>query len=691
MAPSGISRGKSTPQTRTQDKTIRTRGTSNPNSSAETTKSSTTRRSYAQVAQKMMRTPSMTNAAEIVHRQLHASGYSAEPTTSNSERFPAFPPASSKTTHIQNSDKQPPRSTDPTPHTESTIIEIQDPGVAQRRQKNELALESVTVKREPGTGYVDLDTGIEVHWRERYRPGYGVDICTCKTTNTSAFQNDLPDIDNSPRKPRRVEIVHSLFVVETGEAFAGGIGLSASLSTTGVTAGHIPMETKAQLLSMTSTSASAKTFIVYCKAIAEYSPEYFPRGDIPWKEETQNQSYDDFRRHYGEYYIAGCKYTSSCEILISCQMHDEIDTKQLQAEARAQLWSILMVDGGYQKMNAHTMKSTTLDYALKKKGCSKLELHPDATESIPAILETLLQSAQGEKEIAYLNHYSTLDSTIPRTIERIHIDLFYQMNKIDKDYNIIQSFLKHPASYRSNAERAGIVKAVEAYEQYKKDPARPPVLDQWGILSRIEADFGALVKLRSDWEAAYELMRDMKTVNLDVRFLPPNGASQECRWECGKSMNEILEAKRDARGIQEVTFRSGQKAWLATWSTTTETQSRLNLQNRKQFMEFRTLERKPQQSVIVHSAYSMHPEASRDSGLLYEWHGEPVYVLGWSLWVEGLLRASRPSMIIVLYFQTILAFSWIPGRLLAGCVMRYLFSSALTLFRISFAVLRRKK
>jgi hypothetical protein len=131
-------------------------------------------------------------------------------------------------------------------------------------------------------------------WRETYRTGYGVDISTGDSTATCALTPSFNTASTKPR-PKSIESVHSIFLVEAGDQFQDGIGLKLVFGTTEITAGYLPMEMKTQIRSMITSAASGRIFSVHFKAIADYNPEYLPM-EIRLRESAQVLSYPEFRR-----------------------------------------------------------------------------------------------------------------------------------------------------------------------------------------------------------------------------------------------------------------------------------------------------------------------------------------------------------------------------------------------------------
>ncbi|KAK7024495.1 hypothetical protein VNI00_016246 [Paramarasmius palmivorus] len=450
-------------------------------------------------------------------------------------------------------------------------------------------------------------------------------------------------MDTRPRKPKNIQISHSVFIAETGENLSGGIGLSASIGTTAITSGNLPIEMKAKLLSAKFNSMSTRLFFVHCKAVAEYSPEYFVRDDVHWKEQIKILNTEGFRERYGDYYVAGCRYRASCEILILCQMHDDLESRQLQIEARAHLWSVLQGGVSVESSRSNTGMSEIVDHTLSKNGCSTSALGDNVVQSIPAVLENLLQNAHGEKEVAYLKHYSTLNPNIPCETEAIRVGLFRKLDKIDAYYKALQDFMDHPASRRSNIEYTKIKQAVDTYKFDQQNPARPDVHELWTSSSEAEAKLEELMKLKVSLEASYELMQAMKHIDISRRLRTSNGARREFRWECGKQMRDLVGTPgNDEQGYHCVTFRSGHRAYWAEWTTHIAPRRTFALDPDPQYMEFRTKVCSPTKKMASLVRTSPIPGGNKESGpLKYEWTGEPVYILGWSLSARGFKKEPK--------------------------------------------------
>ncbi|KAK7018751.1 hypothetical protein VNI00_016237 [Paramarasmius palmivorus] len=502
--------------------------------------------------------------------------------------------------------------------------------VAESQSKHE-HVEDLKLQDKSNTDLINVSRQLRWPWRESYRIGYGVDISTGDSTATCALTSF--NTVSTKQRPKDVEFSQSIFIVEIGEQFQDGIGLQLVFGTTEITAGNLPMEVKIKIQSMISSTISGRMCFIHFKATAEYEPEYVSK-DIGLEKSVQDLTYQEFREQYGDFYIAGFKLSASCEGFLLCQMSEEINTDHLlQMEASAHLSSLLMGEFGYAESKTHTEKSTRLHQLIRTKGCSKLAFasSPGKSDDPKAALETLLQNAVGEKEFAYLYHYSTLDPTIPRLIERVYTRLFDKLEKIKEHCKVLQDFLTHPASNRTKVEHAEIKNALNLYRSDQQKLAHPSTIKEWYIASsEMEAHLLKLKDRKLDLEIRYHLMLSMKNMRSDVKFLRPTGASRTSRWECGKSERDLLvggENKLES-GSREVTFGSGQKVLYARWTATNVAPRR----GPKQFVEFRTRRKEEHSSKTT-------PVGNQEK-LVFEWVGNPVYVLGWTLSVDRICRES---------------------------------------------------
>ncbi|KAK7024497.1 hypothetical protein VNI00_016249 [Paramarasmius palmivorus] len=536
-------------------------------------------------------------------------------------------------------------STEPT--AQPTVVDPLHDGAETQGKHRHGAAGIPKLQDKPSVDLVELKRELTLPWRETYRTGYGVDISTGDSTATCALTSF--HTSSTKQRPKSVESSHSIFLVEAGDQFQDGVGLKLVFGTTEITAGYLPMEMKMQIRSMITSTASRRMFFVHFKAIADYDPEYLPT-EIGLRESVQGLTYPEFRRQYGDFYIAGFKLSASCEVFILCQMNEEIDSHDiLRIEAGAHLYSIIMGELSYADSNAQAKKSTRLDQLIRMKGCSKLALAGTPVISIKAALENLLQDAVGEKEFAYLNHYSTLDSTIPREIENVYICLFEKSKEIKMHCKTLQNFLRHPACHRSQAERAKMENALKVHEVHQQNLAHPSTINERYTASyEIESNLRTLMDLKSDLEARYHLMWSVKKMKIEVKFIPPAGASRTSRWECGKSEHDLVGGGDSSQGneFREVMFGSGQKALCVRWtanSTAPWNRAPDSLLGRKQFMEFRTRRNQEHSRSKIASfgapRTSSIPVGSQEK-LAFEWVGDPIYVLGWSLSVGTICKES---------------------------------------------------
>uniref|UniRef100_A0A0W0G2T3 Uncharacterized protein n=1 Tax=Moniliophthora roreri TaxID=221103 RepID=A0A0W0G2T3_MONRR len=582
------------------------------------------------------------------------------------DREPAKEPARTRKTSLPDSKSQHLAPNVPRKPRVSNPDSLKPPISAEKRQTRPRSMEVPTavqqaksnkeVAKEPkSTPYTDLNQEVKLPWGETFRLGYGIDALTGDPTTRCALAPFR--MRDSRRRIKSTNTTINVLHWDDLKQLADGIELEAGVGTVNAASFQLPVEMRAKLSSMLSTSTSAKTLLVQYKTVGEFEVEFLPR-DIALKPELKRLSAKDFREQYGDYYIAGCQYGYSCRAIIVCRMNQQVDSSSFEAEAKAHVENILRAGVKSTDAKDHSNKCTMLHVVIDTKGCSAAmsSISDGNIQSVAATLRSLAQvtkNAQGTPLTAYLHHYSTLDNSIlPRRLEGLNYNLFTKAQRMRLYYAQLQAFLLHPALRMFVSDRNKIDKALKAFEHSRRKLIYLSPADKKRVseCESVYKDLQDLNERSSLLNARYEFIRGVKNMDTNIKYLPPTGTSKLFRWVCGKTGGRMQE---NVCGFQCVSFGPRYKAYEAEWTSPMTSVSKgqillikLGGSGGKQFMEFNTV------PLSALSLKSLPGSAkTRPAGVFavpvpgdkrekekerfsYQLVGDPVYVLGWSLSCE---------------------------------------------------------
>ncbi|ESK87355.1 hypothetical protein Moror_11713 [Moniliophthora roreri MCA 2997] len=462
------------------------------------------------------------------------------------DRGPAKEPARTRKTSLPDSKSQRLAPNVPRKPRVSNPDSLKPPVSAEKRQTRPRSMEVPTavqqaksnkeVAKEPkSTPYTDLNQEVKLPWGETFRLGYGIDALTGDPTTRCALAPFR--MRDSRRGIKSTNTTINVLHWDDLKQLADGIELEAGVGTVNAASFQLPVEMRAKLSSMLSTSTSAKTLLVQYKTVGEFEVEFLPR-DIALKPELKRLSAKDFREQYGDYYIAGCQYGYSCRAIIVCRMNQQVDSSSFEAEAKAHVENILRAGVKSTDAKDHSNKCTMLHVVIDTKGCSAAmsSISDGNIQSVAATLRSLAQvtkNAQGTPLTAYLHHYSTLDNSIlPRRLEGLNYNLFTKAQRMRLYYAQLQAFLIHPALRMFVSDRNKIDKALKAFEHSRRKLIYLSPADKKRVseCESVYKDLQDLNERSSLLNARYEFIRGVKNMDTNIKYLPPSGRPRLCAW-----------------------------------------------------------------------------------------------------------------------------------------------------------------
>jgi hypothetical protein len=151
---------------------------------------------------------------------------------------------------------------------------------------------------------------MNIPWSENFRPGFGVNALTGEFMARNAFRPFKMVESSKPGKSRiSVERLQWKGVKDLQDGFEMEVGGTVNVP--------CPIGANAKIASVLSQHKSTSTILVQYKVDANFAIDYIP--DVRLKEGLDKLPDNDFRKQYGDYYIAGYQKAYSCRMIAVCK------------------------------------------------------------------------------------------------------------------------------------------------------------------------------------------------------------------------------------------------------------------------------------------------------------------------------------------------------------------------------------
>lgn len=308
-----------------------------------------------------------------------------------------------------------------------------------------------------GNATTDLDqviTGIQ--WGKGYDFGKGINAVTGGLTG-NALQPFTP-------KPRTVKSSeeHYRFIQDESDLERE---IEASASGKYNIAG-------AEMTASTEYLSNIKFSELSVTLIAEYKSLYAGYDEGGNYQMTENakkliSNPKEFRRAYGDYFIAGAQRGSLFIAVYVCQASSVESMDKFKAAFKGEAPEIFSADGSASFMQAASQNNIDLSFDLTMTGYEGTPPSgPWDPKKINEALEWFKKNEQGTYLEALLQHYSTIDSSYPRTIDiapSVFIDLYLLYTSY---WDVISLYGSCPKYYQKQYEKGylELTSSVQANE-----------------------------------------------------------------------------------------------------------------------------------------------------------------------------------------------------------------------------------
>ncbi|KAJ6536752.1 hypothetical protein DFH09DRAFT_93187 [Mycena vulgaris] len=342
-------------------------------------------------------------------------------------------------------------------------------------------------------------------------------------------------------------------------------------------------------------------------------------------------------------------------------INEETVTESLEREA------IALVEGyfkaGIKKINVkkETTRVSLLSVVVDAEGCSvdHNSVFSVAVEEAPKTLAKVLMNAPGVRRVAFLYHYSSLDScNLSRRVD-VRKDVFNRARLMRDMYAHLQACLLHPALQEFYVDCRNIRAVLKRFEDQRKSVVHVGKNEK--TTKNIDTLQKDLTSSKSKADAhirRYDFIHIVATMDKSIVSHPPALANglQFHRWDCGKTGGTKQSTELKAYNL--VSFEpAAYKAFEAEWySPITDGSSTLrqllggpspretmnfSIQSSADELPPSPFPPSPKGSKLLKlRPPTQQAEGTDNQGTFNFTLGDhkPVYILGWSLscyWPEG--------------------------------------------------------
>ncbi|KAJ7129164.1 hypothetical protein C8R44DRAFT_776063 [Mycena epipterygia] len=513
---------------------------------------------------------------------------------------------------------------------------------------------SAASTRSTKTPHTILEQLVKIPWSETFRLGFGVNALTGEFTARSALRPFKMVESSTPGKSRvSVERLQWKGVKDLRDEFEMEIGGTVNVL--------CPVGANAKIASVLSKNTSASTILVQYKVDSDFTPEFIP-GNVRLKEGLENLP-DNFRDLYGDYYIAGCQRAYSCRMIVVCKVNEETVTEGLEREVVALVDRFFKGKIKVVDIEKQTTSFSLLSVIVDTVGCSAdpTSVFSVAVEDAPKTLSKVLKNAPGVPRVAFLYHYSSLDSCNLSLRVNVRKDMFIRADLMRGMYAYLQACLLHPALQQFYADCRRIRAVVKRFEDQRKAIVQTVKDDKKAKdIDALQRDLASSKEKADVLISRYDFIRIVMDMDKGIVAHPPSlvDGLHFYRWDCGKTGATRKVTALKAYNL--VSFApSGYKAFELEWqSPVTNGSSTLRqLLGGPSPRENMTFTTQTSGDVLPPAPFPASPKGNkllklRPAGQPDYYEGtedpgtftfcltdhRPVYILGWSLscyWPEG--------------------------------------------------------
>ncbi|KAJ7044877.1 hypothetical protein C8F04DRAFT_1250124 [Mycena alexandri] len=537
--------------------------------------------------------------------------------------------------------------------------------VPQRRRTNSLQakekpkmLATNSPNQPSKTSYTELEPHVAIPWLATFREGFGINALTGEFMAQRALQQfDMKETSKPGKSRISVERLQWSGVKNLQDGFEMEVG--GTVNVLG------PIGANAKFASVLSETTSTSTILVQYKVEADFSVDWIPEN-VKLKGGLDKLSDNEFRAEYGDYFIAGYQKAYSCRMIVVCKINEEAVTKSLEREV------VALVDRYFKgKIKVFEIENQTKSFSLLSvivdaDGCSTgaTSVFSVAVADAPQTLKNVLKNPRGIPRLAFLYHYSRLDSCkLSRRVD-VPKDMFEKARAMRSLYTYIQASLLHPALQEFHWDRRTSTAVLKRFEDQQK------FLLPTGKIDKKTKDIDTLHRdLTTKKNKAHALIQRYDFIRLVVEMdksivahqpTPVNG-QQFYRWDCGKTgASKKLTELKAYNLVSFGPYRAFELEWqspvtdvssaLPQWLGGSSPRATMTFTTRGSDDSFPPPPRPPTPPSRLFKSRS--PAQERDGAgdsdsetfafCLID--HQPVYILGWSMscyWPEG---KSKPTI-----------------------------------------------
>ncbi|KAF7302235.1 FHA domain-containing protein [Mycena indigotica] len=410
---------------------------------------------------------------------------------------------------------------------------------------------------------VDLEQHVQIPWTSVYRLGYGIDALTGEFMPHPALKSFTPPTASRPGKTRiSVRRLHWKDVVEDRDEFEVSAGGTVNVP--------VPVGASAKIASQLSENANSSTMLIEYKVEADFAPEYLP-SNIQLKAGLEKLSDAEFRARFGDYYIAGVQKGYSCRMVVVCKVDEEGTTESHEKEVMALLDSyfkagIKLADVS-QRSKGFTFQSVLVD----AEGCTidTASVFAIGVDQAPQTLAKIIKNAPGVPRIAFLYHYSSVDSCpLSRRVE-VQKAMFKKAQAMRNIYTYLQSCLLHPALQPFPSDNRKIRAVHKRFEEKRRTIIQLTQNDKRTAedIESLEKELKALKEKADALITRYNFICQVTKMDKGIVAHPPTVVDGQSlyRWDCGKT--GALQKLAELEAYNLICFERNYKAYELEWQS----------------------------------------------------------------------------------------------------------------------------
>ncbi len=265
-----------------------------------------------------------------------------------------------------------------------------------------------------------------------YKMGYGLNAVTGATYPVSSLKN----IKVNTSEVNDIEYFYQEIYSKSD--------FSKALSASGKTALNIGGFSASASSEYTSKLKCSKTSISYIavqtNAAKQYDSLVAPFEFTEQAKKLLDESYDDFRKIYGDYFISGAKMGSKLVAIYTCQAETRESLEGFKAEAKSSYKNIFSAEGNTEFQTTAKKHNIKIELSIHMNGVKNTPSSEDK-KSIENANEFYSKNLSPVPLFAQISHYSLIAPDLPNTlpidpnifskIQSLHQSFFWLTNKFE--------------------------------------------------------------------------------------------------------------------------------------------------------------------------------------------------------------------------------------------------------------------